>query len=191
MAELSGKEETSELLAVAAIAPDDLARIPVRPDLLVVAFDRPVGPGNLGSVIRSADAFGAAGVVVTGHAADPYDPAAVRASVGSLFAVPVVRAADGESLDGWLDQLRAAVPGLRVVGSSAEAETPLDEAAPARPLVLAVGNETRGLSQAWRARCDELVRIPMRGSASSLNVAAAAAILLHEVDRRRKGGIIA
>jgi TrmH family RNA methyltransferase len=149
----------------------------------VVAFDRPVGPGNLGSVIRSADAFGAAGVVVTGHAADPYDPAAVRASMGSLFAVPVVRTSDLDALDAWLALLRADAADLRVVGSSTHAPTPLAEADLSRPLVLAVGNETRGLSHAWTERCDELVRIPMTGSASSLNVAAAAAILLHETMR--------
>ena len=57
----------------------------------MVVFDRPTTPGNIGTLIRSADAFGAAGVIVTGHAADPYDPKAVRASTGSLFAVPVVR----------------------------------------------------------------------------------------------------
>ena len=63
----------------------------MKPDLLVVVFDRPTTPGNVGTLIRSADAFGAAGVIITGHAADPYDPKAVRASTGSLFAVPVVR----------------------------------------------------------------------------------------------------
>jgi 23S rRNA (uridine2479-2'-O)-methyltransferase len=187
MAELSGKEETSELIAVARLPPDDLDRIAARPELLVVAFDRPVGPGNLGSVIRSADAFGADGVVVTGHGADPYDPAAVRASMGSLFALPVVRAGDAGTLGAWLARLRAEAPALRVVGSSANAETPLPPGGLQRPLVLVVGNETRGLSRGWRERCDELLRIPMRGGAGSLNVAAAAAILLHEVARAGAG----
>ena len=84
-------DEAPELIAVVAMPPDDYARIPVRPDFLGVALDRPSSPGNIGTVVRSADAFGASGVVVTGHSADPYDPKAVRASTGSLFAVPVVR----------------------------------------------------------------------------------------------------
>jgi len=187
MAELSGKEATSELLAVVALPDDDLDRIPPARNMLAVVFDRPVGPGNLGSVIRSADAFGASGVVVTGHAADPYDPAAVRASMGSLLALPVVRISDTAATDAWLARLRAEVPDLRVVGSSARAQTPLADADLSRPLVLAVGNETHGLSQAWRERCDSVVRIPTAGSASSLNVAAAAAILLHETARPGTG----
>jgi TrmH family RNA methyltransferase len=89
LAELAGKDD-AELVAVAALPPDDLSRI--TPDGPVIVFDRPSDPGNIGTVVRSADAFGAAGVIVTGHAADVYDPKAVRASTGSLFAVPVVRA---------------------------------------------------------------------------------------------------
>ncbi|HEX8008873.1 MAG TPA: TrmH family RNA methyltransferase, partial [Trebonia sp.] len=84
---------TPELVAAAEIPPDDLSRVPAAEDLLAVAFDRPANPGNIGTLIRSADAFGADGLIVTGHAADPYDPKSVRASTGSLFAVPVVRAA--------------------------------------------------------------------------------------------------
>ncbi|MEK8228599.1 TrmH family RNA methyltransferase [Oerskovia sp. M15] len=68
--------------------PDDLTRIPVRQDFLGAVFDRPTQPGNIGSIIRSADAFGAHGVITTGHAADAYDPKAVRASTGSFFALP-------------------------------------------------------------------------------------------------------
>src|SRR4029079_16304907 len=70
---------------------DRLGRIPPGDDLLVVVFDRPATPGNIGTLIRSADAFGAHGVIVTGHAADPYDPGPVRASTGSLVAIPGVR----------------------------------------------------------------------------------------------------
>jgi 23S rRNA (uridine2479-2'-O)-methyltransferase len=187
MERLSGKEETSELVAIAETAPDDLARIAVGPDALVVVFDRPVSPGNLGSVIRSSEALGAHGVVVTGHAADVYDPQTVRASVGALFAIPVVRSQGDRELDDWIARLRAELPSLAVVGSSAHATTPLEEVDFARPTLLVVGNETRGLSQAWRERCDELVRIPMAGSADSLNAAAAASILLYEAARGRRG----
>src|SRR5215475_12011233 len=89
--ELGEKPQTPpELLATVAITADDLNRLSGRSGP-VIAFDRPANPGNVGTVIRSADAFGAAGVIVTGHAADPYDPRAVRASTGSLFALPTVR----------------------------------------------------------------------------------------------------
>jgi tRNA G18 (ribose-2'-O)-methylase SpoU len=178
--ELSDREEPSELLAVLELPADDLSR--VRPGLAVV-FDRPSSPGNLGSVIRSADAFGADGVVVTGHAADPYDPQAVRASQGALFALPVVRAGGGAEVDAWLE-----TAGARIVGSSARGAVPLAEANLDGDLVLVVGNEARGMSAAWHERCDEVVAIPAAGVAGSLNVAAAAAILLYEARRRRAAG---
>jgi tRNA G18 (ribose-2'-O)-methylase SpoU len=183
LAELSQKGETSELLAVVRTAPDELDRIRMRPGGIVAVFDRPVAPGNLGSVIRSADAFGADGVVVTGHGADLYDPQTVRASVGSLFALPAVRAGSWAEVERWLVRLRGEQPGLLVLGTSARAETAVADVDLSRPLVLVLGNETRGLSSAWRQACDELVTIPTAGSASSLNVAAAAAILLHEAAR--------
>jgi TrmH family RNA methyltransferase len=185
-ARLSGKDEPSELLAVVEARPDDLARIPGRPDALVVVFDRPVGPGNLGSVIRSSDALGAHGVVVTGHAADIYDPQAIRASMGSVLALPVVREGSMDAVRAWLEALRAEVPGLQVVGSSARAATPASEVDLTRPTVLALGNETKGLSYAWRQACDELVVIPMSGAADSLNAAAAGSILLYEAARQRR-----
>jgi 23S rRNA (uridine2479-2'-O)-methyltransferase len=185
MNELSGKEDTSELIAFVEMRPDELDRIPRRPDGLLVCFDRPVGPGNLGSVIRSTDALGGHGVVVTGHAADIYDPQAIRASTGSLFALPVVREGSLDAVRAWLSSLRAEIPGLQVLGSSAGAKTPVSATDLTCPSVLAVGNETNGLSRGWREVCDELVLIPMAGAADSLNAAAAASILLYEAARQR------
>jgi tRNA G18 (ribose-2'-O)-methylase SpoU len=181
MAELSAKDETSELVALVEIPPDDLGRIPRRDNELLVVLDRPASPGNLGSVIRSADALGADGVVVVGHAADLYDPQTVRASQGSLFAVPVVRIDSPEELEPRLE-------GLQVVGTSAHGDVELAEVDLRRPTALVLGNETKGLSWGWRERSDVLVRIPQRGSASSLNLAAAGAILLYEAERQRAGG---
>ena len=92
LAELGEKGEgPPELLAVVEMPNDDLHRIPAGPSFLGVVLDRPASPGNVGSIIRSADAFGADGIIVTGHAADVYDPRTIRASTGSLFARPVVR----------------------------------------------------------------------------------------------------
>ncbi|HET8626457.1 MAG TPA: TrmH family RNA methyltransferase, partial [Thermomicrobiales bacterium] len=90
---LSGKAEPSELLAIVAMPDDDLARIPLAADLLVVVCDRPASPGNLGTTLRSCDAFGAHGLIVAGHATDLYAPETVAATTGSLFALPAVRVA--------------------------------------------------------------------------------------------------
>jgi 23S rRNA (uridine2479-2'-O)-methyltransferase len=181
LAELGEKE--SEVVAVVAMPPDDLDRILIGPRSLVVVFDRPSTPGNIGTLVRSADAFGAAGVIVTGHAADPYDPRAVRASTGSLFAVPVVRApAAGPVLD-WV----AARPDRpRIVGTDERGTLDVADCDLTGPTVLLVGNEAQGLAAAWREAADVTVRIPIGGAASSLNAAAAATVVLYEATRQRR-----
>ncbi|MEV4753512.1 TrmH family RNA methyltransferase [Micromonospora sp. NPDC049559] len=189
LAELGGKDdEAPELLAVVALPEDDLGRIPVGPGLLVVVFDRPTTPGNIGTLVRSADAFGASGVVITGHAADPYDPKAVRASTGSVFSVPVVRVPTHRAVVEWVDGLRSAGLPVRIVGTDERGEVELAEQDLTGPELVLVGNETHGLSAAWRQTCDRMVRIPIGGAASSLNAAAAATVVLYEVARQRSVG---
>ncbi len=185
---LSGKDEPSELLALVAMPDDDLARIPLGEDLLVVIFDRPASPGNLGTVIRSCDALGVHGLVVTGHAADVYDPETISATTGSLFALPVVRAPAPADLLPWFETIRRTIGPFQLVGSSARATVDLTRHDFTRPTILVVGNETWGLSAAYRELCDAMVAIPIIGSATSLNVACAASILLYEIARQRRAG---
>jgi tRNA G18 (ribose-2'-O)-methylase SpoU len=184
VAELAEKDE-AELIAVAALPADSFGRIPVGPRLLAVVFDRPSTPGNIGTLIRSADAFGASGVIVTGHAADPYDPRAVRASTGSLFAVPVVRADSHREVLDWVSSLRADGLAVQVAGTDEHGSADVAEYDLTGPRVLLIGNETHGLSAGWRAGADTMVRIPITGAASSLNAAAAATVVLYEAARQR------
>lgn len=179
-------EEVPEVVAVVALPVDDLERLGAPDDLLVVVLDRPTSPGNLGSVVRSADALGAHGVVVTGHAADPYDPRAVRATTGSLFALPVVRAPEPVTVLAWVEGLRERGVAVRTVATDESGSDPVDAVDLTGPTVLLVGNETRGLSAAWRDAADVTVRIPMRGAASSLNLAAATTAVLYEAARQRR-----
>jgi tRNA G18 (ribose-2'-O)-methylase SpoU len=186
MAELGGKEDgRPELLAVVGLPDDDLGRIPVDQDLLVVVFDRPSSPGNVGTVIRSADALGAGAVIVTGHAADIYDPKCVRASTGSLFSVPVVRAPSHRPVLDWLAQVRSEKLDVSLVGTDEGGDTDIAGYDFTRPTVVVVGNETNGLTAAWRESCEHLLRIPMTGAASSLNAATAASIVMYECARQR------
>ncbi|HUQ80133.1 MAG TPA: TrmH family RNA methyltransferase [Gemmatimonadaceae bacterium] len=180
-AQLSGKEEPSELLAVVAMRPDSADRISVRAGMVVLVVDRPASPGNLGTMIRSCDAFGASGVIVTGHGVDLYDPATVRATVGAFFAVPSVALESHNDVAAWVASARASLPALKVVGTSARATTPLREFAWSPETVLVVGNETHGLSHAYRELCDDIVTIPMFGTATSLNAAVATSIALYEI----------
>ncbi|MCP2343524.1 TrmH family RNA methyltransferase [Actinomadura rupiterrae] len=183
--QLSGKDQqTPELVAVAELPPDDLDRIPVPPDFLGMVFDRPTTPGNIGTIIRSLDAFGGAGLVVTGHSADPYDPKAVRASTGSLLAVPVVRARSHREVLDWTGDLHATGRPVRIVGTDEHGTADLADVDLTGPTLLVIGNETNGLSAGWRDACDVIARIPIGGSATSLNAANAATVTLYEATRQ-------
>ncbi len=186
LAELSEKSDgTPEVLAVVEMPPDDLTRIKVHDGFLGLLFDRPTQPGNVGSIIRSADAFGADGLIVTGHAADVYDPKAVRATTGSLFSVPVVRSPAPRDVMEWLEKERAQGRPVAVVGTDEGGEADVCDFDLTQPVLLLIGNETAGLSAAWRELCDHVISIPMTGSASSLNASNAACVVLYEAARQR------
>ena len=176
VAELADKED-AELIAVVGMAAP--AGIASDPHLLVVVFDRPTTPGNVGTLVRSADAFGASAVIITGHAADPYDPKAVRASTGSLFALPVF------SLDSVADALGVLPDGVQIVATDEHGDVDVDEHDLSGPTVILVGNETAGLSAAWREAAHVTVRVPITGAATSLNAAAAGTVVLYEAVRQR------
>ena len=187
MRELGEKDDDApELLAVVALPSDDLERLAVTANPLVVVFDRPTTPGNVGTLIRSADAFGAAGVIITGHAADPYDPKAVRASTGSLFAVPVIRLDSHREVIDWVGELRAGGLPVQIAGTDEHGAEDVADYDLTGPRVLLVGNEAHGLSAGWREAADTLIRIPITGAASSLNAATAASVVLYEATRQRK-----
>lgn len=183
---ISEKEDSSELLAVVAMRPDSVERIPTGPGMAVVVVDRPGSPGNLGTLIRSCDAFGMAGVIVTGHGVDLYEPATIRASVGSFFSVPCIALESHREVAEWVGELRESYNGLTVVGTSARASSELRDFHWGTEVVLLVGNETNGLSHAYREMCDDIVRIHMRGTATSLNAAVSTSIVLYELDTHRR-----
>jgi TrmH family RNA methyltransferase len=186
LAELGEKEAgPPELIAVVGMPADDLDRIPAGPGFLGVVLDRPASPGNVGSIIRSADAFGADGIVVTGHAADVYDPRAVRASTGSLFARPVVRVPSHREVAAWVTAQRARGCPIVLAGTDEHGDRDVFDIDFTQPTLLVVGNEGAGLSNGWRDLCDQMVRIPMSGAASSLNAANAATAVLYEITRQR------
>ena len=188
MDKISQKEDTSEVIAICEMPEDDLARIPVQENLLVVVLDRPTNPGNLGTVIRSGDALRANGVIMTGHTVDLYDPETIRATTGSFFSIPVVRLPSPQELIPWFEELKQRLDKIQIIGTSAKATIPVQDYDFTAPTVLLVGNETHGLSENLRTICDAMVTIPMYGSATSLNIACATSILLYEVDRQRRRG---
>lgn len=138
-------------------------------------------PGNLGCVIRSAVANGAAGVMLLNPTSDPYHPEALRAAMGATFAVPLTQTG-GAELAGWARERGVTVAGVDPAG----AVDSRDYAYP-RPLVLLVGAERTGIAAEHRDLCSTLIRIPMRPAVDSLNVCAAASIIAYEAERRRPG----
>lgn len=148
----------------------------VSPRGVWVALEEMRDPGNLGTIIRTADAVGASGVVLAGHSCDPWGPDCVRATMGSIFGLPLVRLAHPDFLD-----LCRSWPG-EVVGTHLEATA--DYRRTYRPpTLLVMGSESKGLSADAAAACSALVRIPMPGRAESLNVAVATALMLYETIR--------
>jgi RNA methyltransferase, TrmH family len=147
-------------------------------DGVLVALHEVGNPGNLGTIIRTADAAGAAGVVLIGDTTDPFAPAAVKASMGSLFAVPLAHTPGLDAFFTW-----AGDHGLPVVAASGGARDDHWSVAYPRPVAVLLGGEGAGLPEEALARADHRVRIPMVGTAESLNLAVAAALMLYEVTR--------
>jgi TrmH family RNA methyltransferase len=135
-------------------------------------------PGNLGTIIRTCDAIGGDGVILSGRTTDPYHPVAVRGSLGAVFSQRLVRATPADFAR-W-----AKASGAMVVGTSPAGETDYREVEYVPPVVLITGNERVGLSEAQRALCDAIVRIPMEGYVESLNLSVAAALVLYEIARQ-------
>lgn len=137
-------------------------------------------PGNLGTIIRTADAAGADGVMLIGDCCDPYAPETIRASMGSFARIKVVKATTAEFMS-W----RASWPG-RVTGTHLHRDAvDYRAAAYSLPLLLLMGGESAGLSDDSAAMCDTLIKIPMAGGAESLNLAVSTGIMLYEILRER------
>lgn len=144
-----------------------------------IVLDRVRDPGNLGTVIRTADAVGASGVMLVGETTDPFSIETVRATMGSIFAVPVAKASV-ESFLAWRKGFAGLVAGTHLKG--AVDYRSLDYAG--KPVLLMMGNEQQGLPDNLADACDRLVRIPQAGRADSLNLAVATGVMLFEIRRK-------
>ncbi|MBU4199381.1 MAG: RNA methyltransferase [Verrucomicrobia bacterium] len=175
------RDRPEGLLAVAPQVKRTLADLNLHNAPLILAAESIEKPGNLGTLLRSADAAGADAVIVCDPCTDIYNPNVVRASIGALFTLPVIQASSREAID-WL---RAR--DIRILSATPHAELDYTEADLTPGIAIVVGAEQVGLSSLWISAADMKVRIPMRGQADSLNVAAAATILLFETLRQRQG----
>lgn len=185
LTKLSNKEEASELIALVNIPKNDFSKVSIDENLLLVVFDRPSSPGNLGTIIRSCDALGVSALVVTGHAVDVYDPETISATTGSLFSLPIIRLSSQKELEEWVNSIKKELPNLQIVGTDETGSETHYEHDFKKPTILLAGNEKWGLSAGYKELADAMVNIPMQGSASSLNVAVATSIVVSEIQRQR------
>ncbi len=176
---LSSRDDPSGLAAIVASRSATLSTLTVPQDAVFVALHRVGNPGNLGTIIRTADAAGSAGVILIGDTTDPYAPAAVKASMGSLFAIDVAHAASEDEFLTWTGG-----NGINVIATSGTADLDHWSANYVTPLAVLLGSEGDGLPAGLLARAGQRIRIPMTGTADSLNLAVAAAVTLYEVRRQ-------
>jgi RNA methyltransferase, TrmH family len=172
---LAAKDRPQGLGIVVNQCWESLARFDASTGRRWVALDTVQYPANLGTILRTCDAVGGAGVILLGDTADPYDPAAVRASVGAIFAQRLARASFAEFIE-WKRHNRA-----MVVGTSPIATQDYRSVAYQPPVVLLMGSEARGLTREQQDMCDVVVTIPMVGQSDSLNLAVAASVVLYEI----------
>jgi len=175
MTRVARRDNAQSVIAVIEQRWSTLETVTAEPGVTWLALEGIRDPGNLGSVVRSADAFGVAGILLIGHTVDPYSSEAVRASMGSIVNVPLIRVDEAAFLDwhrGWVG---------RTLGTHLKASLRPEAIARGQATLLLMGNEQSGLTEPVAAICDLLVRIPMRPGADSLNLAAATAIMLYAV----------
>lgn len=173
------REDRDGVLAIFEMPQTNFREWKLSPSALVLVAVGIEKPGNLGALARSADAFGAAGLIAAGGGTDLWNPNTVRASLGSIFTIPVA-VLESERI---IAELRAL--GLRLMAASPAGETVLEDAPWEGRIALIVGSEEKGLPPEILRAVDVRVRIPMEGSVDSLNVSVTAGILLHEAHRRR------
>lgn len=177
---IADRDGPAGLAAIVALpSPLPLDALPAGRASLFVVLRSPGNPGNVGTIVRTASATGADAVILVGPSADPYDPAAVKASMGALFTTPVVAVQTAAEFLDW-----AGHHSVRVAAASSRASQTCWDADLRTPLAVLLGSEGDGLPDDLLAAADLRVAIPMTGTAESLNLAVAAGVMLYEARRR-------
>jgi len=178
----SYRDKPGGLIAVARQFPTGLDRIYLGEDALVLVVESIEKPGNLGTMLRTAEAAGVAAIIVCDPTTDPFNPNVVRASLGTLFCIPLAVTSTADAI-AWLRRR-----GVRTVATTPGATRPHWETDLTGSVAIVVGSEQHGLSSAWMEAADLQALIPMPGSVDSLNSAMAAGIVLFEAARQRQVG---
>lgn len=178
-AKIAYREDSGGLLLVIPYVARQLAQMPHRAAPFLTVIEGVEKPGNLGAILRTADAAGVDGVIVCAGATDVHNPNVVRASLGALFTVPLAEAST-EQVITWLQQQH-----IGIIAASPDGQGTYTAPDLTKPVAVVLGSEAHGLTSAWLTAAAAVVRIPMRGVVDSLNLSAATAVLLYEVVRQR------
>lgn len=180
IARLSYGDRDDGIVVVAEMPSARLADLSLPADPLIGVVEGVEKPGNLGAILRSADGAGVDALIVADPGTDPFNPNVIRASLGTVFSVPVAVTSSGEVLAWLIDE------GIRIVAARVEGSVDYTDVDLTGAVAIALGSEARGLSDAWAELATAAVRVPMLGIADSLNVSAAAAVLFYEALRQRR-----
>ena len=180
MTKMTYRDRPEGLIAIARMRQHKLSEFANKPNGLYIIAEAVEKPGNLGSILRSADAAGVDGLIICNKCTDIYNPNVIRASTGALFSVPMAEASTEETIK-WLKEKN-----IKSLAATPHTDLLYTDVDMTEAVAIVVGTEQHGLSQQWLDGADVGIRIPMLGKIDSLNVATAATILLYEAARQRK-----
>lgn len=178
-ARMAYREDSGGVLSVIPYLDRGLTQLPSSESPLVLVVEGAEKPGNLGAILRTADAAGVSGAIMCGDGTDVHNPNVIRASLGAVFALPIAQVETAEAV-AWLKARH-----IKTVAASPDAQPGYTDIDYSGPVAVVVGSEATGLTQTWLESADELVRIPMHGKVDSLNVSVSTAIVLYEAVRQR------
>jgi TrmH family RNA methyltransferase len=178
--EISDMDNPQGILAVATFKVNYIEDINIKVNPFLLLLDRVQDPGNMGTIIRTADAFGINGIIVTEGCVDIYNPKVVRSTMGSIFRIPVFHESDGVNI---IKKLKK--EGVKIYSTSLEGSYYIQNTNFKESCMLIIGNESKGVSKSLHLMADELIKIPMIGEAESLNAAVASSIIMYEAMRQR------
>jgi 23S rRNA (uridine2479-2'-O)-methyltransferase len=183
--ELTDKMSPSEMLITAKIKQNEIGDINSKNPFILV-FDRPSDYGNLGSIIRSANAFNVDGIFIIGHGIDIYEPKVIRSSLGSIFFTKIVAIRSMEELLDYI-RIQKEKNNMEIVGTDSNGTVSLKNCKMNKPIMVIIGNEAKGMSIGLKEICDKIIKIPMEGNINSLNVSCAVSIIIWEIYKNTKG----
>lgn len=178
--ELADTEKPQGILAVVDFNISKIDEVVKNKGNFIIILDELQDPGNVGTIIRSADAFGASGIIMTENCVDVYNPKVVRATMGSLFHIPITYIKDKKEIINYLKDRQ-----IRIYTTSLQGETYIYDADFKENFAFIIGNESKGVTEEMIKFADLLIKIPMEGNAESLNAAIASSIIMYEVARQR------